>query len=154
LGRGRYETRPAPQELSSNHVVILNPRGNLFFASAVEFEENLPKIEKAERPVVLLRLRGIDEIGSTFERVLVRYSDSLKANQGKLILAGVSKSVYIQLQNTGVLDQLGKENVYRATSILGDSALNAYQDALTWLEKEKAVGEAQEKSDNPSDISS
>ncbi len=147
-------TRPAPLELSNNQVVILNPRGNLFFASAVEFEENLPKIEKAKRPVVLLRLRGIDEIGSTFERVLVRYSDNLRANQGKLILAGVSKSVYIQLQNTGVLDQLGKENVYRATSILGDSALNAYQDALAWLEKEKAVGEAQEKSDNPSDISS
>jgi SulP family sulfate permease len=154
LGRWRYETRPAPQELSSNHVVILNPRGNLFFASAVEFEENLPKVEKVERPVVLIRLRGIDEIGSTFLRVLVRYAESLKANQGKLMLAGVGKSVYLQLQNTGVLDQIGKANVYRATSILGDSALNAYQDAMAWLEKEKEAGDMQEKSDNPSDISS
>jgi sulfate permease, SulP family len=153
MSGGRYETRPAPEELSSNHIVILNPRGNLFFASAVEFEENLPKIRKAERPVVILRLRGIDEIGSTFERVLVRYSDNLKANQGKLVLAGISKSVYIQLQNTGVLDQIGKENVYKATSIMGDSALTAYQDAIAWLEKGKVANDTQEKSDNPTDSS-
>jgi hypothetical protein len=66
-----------------------------------------------------------------------------------LILTGIGKSVYLQLQNTGLLDVLGKENVYRSTSILGDSALNAYQDATAWLEKEKAVGEQQEKSDTP-----
>jgi SulP family sulfate permease len=149
LKGGRYEMRPAPKQLSSNQVIILFPKGNLFFASAAEFEEHLPAVENTERAVVLLRLRGIDEIGSTFMRVLVRYAESLKANQGKLVLAGIGKSVYLQLQNTGLVDQLGKENIYRATSIIGDSALDAYQDANTWLEKGKAVSEPQEKSDTP-----
>jgi SulP family sulfate permease len=149
LQNGRYEIHPAPKQLSSNHVILLTPKGSLFFASAVEFEENLPAIENSERPVVLLRLRGIDEIGSTFLRVLARYSENLKANQGKLMLAGISKSVYLQLQHTGLLDAIGKENVYRSTSIIGDSALTAYQDAKAWLEKEKAVSDTQEKSDNP-----
>jgi SulP family sulfate permease len=83
--------------------------------------------------VVLLRLRGRDEIGSTFLRVIARYAESLQANQGKLVLIGVSEPVYTQLQKTSLLDQLGPENVYKATSIMGDSALNAYQDAIAWL---------------------
>ncbi len=149
LKGGRYEKRPAPEQLTSNQVILLFPKGNLFFASAAEFEEQLPTVENSERAVVILRLRGIDEIGSTFLRVLVRYAESLKANQGKLILAGISKSVYLQLQKTGLLDVIGKDNVYRSTSILGDSAMTAYQDATTWLEKGKMPGDTQVKTDNP-----
>ena len=145
---GRYETRPAPKQLTSNQVSLITPRGNLFFASAVEFEENLPAVEKAERTVVILRLRGIDEIGSTFLRVLTRYAESLRTNQGKLVLAGVSKSVYSQLQNTGLVDQLGKENIYKSTSIIGDSAMTAYQDANTWLAQDKPISDTENNSGN------
>jgi SulP family sulfate permease len=130
---GRYEERPAPQQLPSHQVILLSPKGSLFFAGATEFEEDLPEVGNAERTVVLLRLRGRDEIGSTFQRVLTRYAAQLKANQGKLVLVGVGEHVYQQLQKTGLLATLGEENVYRATSILGDSALNAYQDASVWL---------------------
>jgi SulP family sulfate permease len=72
-----------------------------------------------------LSLRGRDDIGSTFQRVLTRHTTNLKVNQGKLVLVGVSEHVYHQLEKTGLLDQLGKENRYQATAILGDSALNA-----------------------------
>jgi SulP family sulfate permease len=137
LGGGRYEERPAPMELPSNQVVVLIPKGSVFFAGAAEFEEQMPAVEKAERTVVILRLRGMDEIGSTFLRVLKRYATNLNANQGKLVLAGVNEHIYQQLQKTGLMDQLGSENVYQATSILGDSALDAYQDANAWLGRTK-----------------
>jgi len=51
----------------------------------------------------------------------------------------VSKQVYSQLQKTGLLDNLGSENVYRATSIMGDSALTALEDARQWLESSKTT---------------
>jgi hypothetical protein len=54
-----------------------------------------------------------------------------------LILVGVSEKVYIQLQKTGLMDDLGRENVYRATSIMGDSVLTALEDARQWLESSK-----------------
>jgi SulP family sulfate permease len=146
LEGGRYEERPAPKQLPGNQVTLLSPRGSLFFAGAAEFEGDLPEIGSAERPVVLLRLRGRDEIGSTFQRVLTRYAANLKANQGKLVLAGVSEHVYNQLQKTGLLEALGKENVYKATSIMGDSALNAYADANAWLAK--SVSEANPSKEN------
>ncbi len=41
------------------------------------------------------------------------------------------------LDKTGNLAQLGQENVYRSTSMMGNSALKAYQDATLWLEQEK-----------------
>ena len=137
LEGGRYQERPAPKQLTSDQAIVLIPKGSLFFAGATEFEENLPAIEDARRAVVLLRLRGIDEVGSTFLRVITRYAENLVENEGKLVLVGVSEPVYQQLQKTGLLEQLGEENVYRSTSIVGDSSLSAYQDAKAWLEEKK-----------------
>jgi len=133
LGDGRYEERPAPKQLKSNQVTILSPVGSLFFAGASEFEEDLPSVENTERAVVLLRLRNRDEIGSTFIRVLERYASELEANQGKLMLSGVSEHIYHQLQKTDLINQIGQENIYLATSILSDSTIKAYQDTQEWL---------------------
>jgi SulP family sulfate permease len=137
LGDGRYEERPAPKLLSAQHVTVLSPQGSLFFAGAAEFEEDLPAV--SEQNVVILRLRGRDEVGSTFMRVIQRYAQHLKACQGKLVLVGVSEPVYHQLEKTGLLAELGGENVYRHTSILGDSTRQAYQDAVAWLAKDHAT---------------
>jgi SulP family sulfate permease len=145
LGDGRYEERPAPDQLPSNQVILLSPEGSLFFAGAAEFEEDLPAVEDAERTVVLVRLRGRDEIGSTFMRVIGRYATRLKEKRSKMVLVGVSEPVYHQLEKTGILDELGRENVYLATSILGDSSQEALQDAEQWLADEMGeVGRADE----------
>jgi SulP family sulfate permease len=137
LEGGRFEERPAPKQLPSNQVILLWPQGSLFFAGAAEFEENLPATENTEHTVVILRLRGREEVGSTFLRVIARYAASLQSCNGKLVLVGVSEPVYQQLDKTEILNQLGKDNVYRSTSMMGDSAMQAYQDAMVWLEQEK-----------------
>ena len=137
LGDGRYEERPAPEQLPSNHVTLLSPVGNLFFAGAAEFEEDLPSVENSGRAVVLLRLRDMNEIGSTFMGVIRRYASSLEAIQGKLVLVGVSEPVYRQLEKTGLLDELGEDNVYIATSIMGSASLDGLEDAKQWLEYRK-----------------
>jgi SulP family sulfate permease len=143
LEGGRYEDRPAPKQLPSRQVIVLFPKGSLFFAGASELEENLPEVGDAQGMAVILRLRGRNEIGSTFLRVIDRYAKSIQANHGKLILVGVSKQVYTQLQKTGLLDVLGSENVYRATSIIGDSARTALEDARQWLEASKTIDPTQ-----------
>jgi SulP family sulfate permease len=74
-------------------------------------------------------------VGSTFLRVLSRYNTNLKTCRGKLVLVGVSEPVYQQLQNTEMLDQFGRENVYKATSIFGDSSRKGYDDAVEWLKQ-------------------
>jgi sulfate permease, SulP family len=96
-------------------VTVLTVYGNMFFAAASNLEDRLPKPQADQRAVVVLRMRGLDSIGSTYITVLDRYSKGLQAQGGKLLLAEVSVGVLEQLERTGLLDHLGEENVYLET---------------------------------------
>jgi len=141
LENGQYQEVPPPTRLPDGQVTILTPLGSLFFAGAVEFEEDLPSAAEAHRAVVIVRLRGRKEVGSTFLRVIERYASVLDKNGGKLILVGVSQPVHEQLRRTGMLAELGEENVYLATGFLGESAQQAWADAHTWLSEAESGGQ-------------
>jgi SulP family sulfate permease len=124
---------PAPKKLNSSQVTVLFIYGNLFYAAASTLENNLPLVEKASRPVVILLLRGYEDVGSTVSEVLRRYTQALQANQGKLILAGVSPALLAQIQRTGLLELIGKENIYLITKNIGEAGNAAYRAATDWL---------------------
>ncbi len=130
--------RPAPKKLKSGKVTVLFVYGNLFYAAADTFEKGLPAVETARRSVVILLLRGYEDIGSTVAEVLRRYTQALQDNQGKLILAGVSKVLRAQLQRTGMLELIGKENIFPETKTIGESGNAAFKAANDWLSEESA----------------
>jgi SulP family sulfate permease len=130
---GQFEEHPAPMELMSGEPTILMPRGSLFFAGAAEFEEDLPSAEDSQQAVVILRLRGRDEVGSTFLAVIDRFEQTLRRNGGKLVLVGVTDRVRDQLKRTDMLAELGAEDVYMATKVYGESVAEAWEDAQLWL---------------------
>ena len=99
--------RPVPKQLESHKVTVLFTYGNLFYAAADTFEKSLPAAEDSRKAVVILLLRGYEEIGSTVAEVLRRYSQTLYKNTGKLMLAGVSPALRDQLQRMGLLDLIG-----------------------------------------------
>jgi sulfate permease, SulP family len=125
--------QPAPTKLRSDKVTVLFVYGNLFYAAASTLESNLPLVEKATRPVVILLFRGYEELGSTVNEVLRRYTQALQANRGKIILAGVSPALLAQLQRTGLLDLIGKENIFPVTKNIGEAGNAAYHAATDWL---------------------
>ena len=125
--------QPAPRQLASRRVTILFPYGSLFYAAAKTLEENLPAAEEARQSVVILLLRGYDEFGSTMLGVLDRYNQTLRANQGMLMLAGISDGVHKQLERTGLLEQIGKENVFLVQKQLGSAGNQALEAAQAWL---------------------
>lgn len=130
---GLYEERVSPPRLESNTIIVLIPNGSLFFAGAQVLESRLPDPGSAERPVVILLLRGRREVGSTFISMVDRYSRKLQARGGKLILVGVNQRVQDQLRRTRLLRQLKAKNVYKATPLVGEALRNAYADAEEWL---------------------
>jgi sulfate permease, SulP family len=127
--------RPAPKKLSDHHVTVLYPYGSLFYAAAKTLEENLPAAEDAREAVVIFVLRGYDNFGSTMITVLDRYNQSLQANGGKVMLAGISPGVFVQLERTGLLDRIGRENVFLVHRQWGVSAYEAYEAAQAWLDE-------------------
>jgi sulfate permease, SulP family len=129
---------PVSKQLSPHKVTVLYPYGSLFYAAAKTFEENLPDADHVKEAVVIFLFRGYNTFGSTMIAVLDRYNQTLKANGGKLMLAGISPGVMLQLERTGLLDRIGRENVFLAHQQWGVAAYEAYEAAQAWLEELKA----------------
>jgi len=49
------------------------------------------------------------------------------------MLAGVSSSVIRQLEHTGLMKTIGRENVFVATEQLGEAGLAAWDAAEKWV---------------------
>jgi SulP family sulfate permease len=137
--------RPVPKKLNSGKVTVLYIYGNLFYAAADAFEKSLPAVESASRSVVILLLRGYEDVGSTVSEVLRRYTLALQANHGKLILAGVSPALLNLLQRTGMLGLIGKENVFLATKSIGEAGNIALRAATDWLAEASITDDVSEE---------
>jgi SulP family sulfate permease len=105
----------------------------MFFASARTMGDMLPKADNAQRAIVILRLHGRTQVGSTFIQIIERYAKRLQANGGKLILSGVSERVWDQLARTETFDTIAEEDVFRAEETLGSSTKQAMTAAHAWL---------------------
>jgi sulfate permease, SulP family len=140
---GSYREQPAPAQLPDKSITILQAYGSLFYAAIDRVAEKLPSARNVERPVVILRLRQHDEIGSTFIELIERYETQLKAAGGKLILAGVNPGVMKQLISTDISqDILGDEDIFISTKIVRQSLDDAITDAQAWLKTHAEVSES------------
>lgn len=133
---GRLREVDAPETVGEDEVIILQPYGSLFFASATVFEDALPDVtEDTSNSVVILRLRGQNDLGSTFMRVLERYAQALRDADSKLVLVYADPRIRAQLEATGVADVVGPENLYESDEWLGATVLAANDDALAWVDR-------------------
>ena len=133
-GGNVLETDP-PTTLPANEVVVLQPYGSLFFAAAPVFESALPAVTDASRnSVVILRLRGRSDLGTTFMDVLLRYARSLAAVGSRLVIVSTNERIDEQLAVTGIADVIGPENVIRGTERVGATVRTAYEEAVAWVE--------------------
>ncbi|WP_334685886.1 SulP family inorganic anion transporter [Arthrobacter sp. CAN_A2] len=136
------ETAP-PRELPPHEIVVLTAYGSLFFASAAVFEQQLPTVTAASHgSVVVLRLRGKEDLGSTFIQVFTRYADELHAVGGHLLLAGIGTRILGQLSATGALDAIGRDNAFAATPRVGEALTRALDSARELLD-EGTAGEGE-----------
>jgi SulP family sulfate permease len=131
---GFPKEQPVSRQLASRRVTGLYPYGSLFYAAAKTLEENLPAADEARQAAVIFLLRGYDEFGSTMIGVLDRYARTLQGNGGRLMLAGVSEGVFQQIERTGLLKLIGRENVFLAQPQWGVAANEALETAQAWLD--------------------
>ncbi|HSL57753.1 MAG TPA: STAS domain-containing protein, partial [Acidimicrobiales bacterium] len=123
-----------PAVLSPGDVVILQPYGSLFFAAAPVIEAMLPAVgPDSSRSVVILRLRGRTDLGTTFMDVLHRYAAALAAAVSKLVLSSVSDRVLEQLRVAGVTDVIAANDLYPGDDRVGATLARVHDDALDWV---------------------
>jgi SulP family sulfate permease len=127
------ETDP-PALLPANEVVVLQPYGSLFFAAAPVFEALLPAVGDASRnSVVILRLRGRSELGSTFMDVLNRYAHALADVDSRLVIVSTNERIEEQLAVSGIADVIGPDGVYPGDERVGATLTRAQADATAWV---------------------
>jgi SulP family sulfate permease len=125
-----------PDVLARGEIVVLQPYGSLFFAAAPVLEKALPAVTEASSgSVVLLRVRGRTELGSTFMGVLARYSRSLQVVGSRLLVVSANERVTEQLAATGVSDVIGPDAVYASESRIGAATDRALADARAWVQE-------------------
>jgi SulP family sulfate permease len=131
---GTYVEVEPPDTVPPNEVVILQPYGSLFFASAAVFEEALPEVTlESTNSVVILRLRGRSDLGTTFMDVLARYAEDLTAVDSKLVLVSADQQLIEQFDVTGVTTAVGEDNIYPTDDRVGAAVARAARDAGEWI---------------------
>jgi SulP family sulfate permease len=124
-----------PTTLPADEVVVLQPYGSMFFAAAPVFEAALPApTDAAHRSVVILRLRGRTDLGTTFMDVLARYADALLATGNKLVIVSANERIQEQLRVSGLTDKIGPGNIYAGDERVGATLRRAYADARHWID--------------------
>ncbi|MEM8747631.1 MAG: SulP family inorganic anion transporter, partial [Actinomycetota bacterium] len=133
LDDGRMREVTPPDELGAGDVVVLQPYGPIFFATASVLLDQMPDVtDTSRRSVVILRSRGADEAGSTLLDTLSTYARSLREVDSRLKVVTDNERVIEQLEETGAIDAIGADGVYRGTDIVGDALRRAYADAVEW----------------------
>ena len=126
--------RRAASGRTPKKVTILVPYGSLFYAAAPVFNSQLPEVtEASQHAVVILALRGKKDVGSTFLQFVTRYAKGLQRRNSKLMLVGIAPSVLEQMERTGILRALGRQNVFMATEGVGQALLQAVDAAEGWI---------------------
>ena len=138
---GRYEEHDVQENYPSNQATIISLGGIEFFAEVPVLDESLPDALTAQNAVVILRLRGIEHIGSTAIRWLERYNTDLREGGNLLMLTGIAPQLKEELAKAKVLEQIGEENVFLAQPGFGAAEDEALEAAQKWLDSHPAQQE-------------
>ena len=138
---GELVEQQLPPALDADHpVVVINVYGSLFFAGARTLYERLPRPAGAERPVVILRLRGHSQVGATLVDVLDDYANELALAGGRLYLAGIEPRLFAPLSKVSKLRDGNDPTLYAATERVGHSTRQAVEDAKAWRYSSENMG--------------
>lgn len=132
-GRGHVRESDPPARVAPGEVLILQPHGNLFFASATGFQTQLPAVTSDSRDsVVILRLRGVDDLGVSVAGIIRQYATDLAAVGSKLVVNG-GDVLRAQMARTGLLEHIGEDNFYLGGEWHGRALARAHADGRAWI---------------------
>lgn len=133
---GRIRESDPPAIVPGHDVLVLQPYGSLFFASAPVFQRQMPEVdEKSGGSVVIVRLRGTDQIGLSLIDVLRRFAGQLREVGSSLKVVATEDRVIAQLDAGGLTGDIGAANVYKGTEWVGEALRRAYADASVEVER-------------------
>jgi len=103
-------------------VTILNVEGALFFGAATLFEqeilEHIPLIR-----MLIIRMGRVPVVDASGERALLTIAESCQKHKVRLMISGLQPQPTEVLDSTGLLDKIGRQNIFARTGPAIDTAI-------------------------------
>ena len=135
---GGIEEFEPPSHLKPGSVTALYIYGELASGGAPVAEKAFPDLDNAPDCVLVIGLRGREDVSSTFIQIVERTSKKLAAQNSRLMLSGVSDHVYLQLVRTGAIDVIGRDSVFKMQPRIHASVREAVAAGEAWLKRDQA----------------
>lgn len=128
-GGGPFIEMPIHDRSGHKQILFLQVEGNLFFGVADELQDRLTAIARSGVRVVILRLKRTHSIDATCLHVIEQFAKQMSERNGYVILCGVRTELMDVLKGYGLVQVLGRENVFGTGVGVFESAKQALQRA-------------------------
>jgi sulfate permease, SulP family len=126
-------------------VEVFEIGGPFFFGAASKFREAMHIVEKAPK-IRIIRMRSVLSIDATGLNMMRDLFKDCKKTETRLILSGVHAQPLFALQQYGLYDELGEENIFgniddaldHAREILGLPKMGRQQNFVPTVQREKS----------------
>jgi SulP family sulfate permease len=132
---GHCDTRPTPEELTSDEITVIQIYGNIYFADVYSADDLLPSYEQATNAVLIYSMRGRESIDLTTIEYIKKLSKKYNESGNRLMLCGVEENVLNQMKNGELIEAIGEENVIPIQPQIGGSIKLAYEAANRWIKE-------------------
>jgi SulP family sulfate permease len=129
----RWQEQDPPDTFPSNQATVVAYQGASFFAEVPAAMSQMPSLQGVTNAVIIWRLRSLEEIHSTFLKQLALFAQKAQAGGNRFMLEGVEPHVMTTLEKTGILDEIGRDNVFTVQPGLGAALDAAWEEAQAWL---------------------
>lgn len=107
------------QDQSRQHpsISIVHVEGDLFFGAAELFRTQIQRTcSDPNLRIIILRLKNARHLDATSVMALEELIKVMRANGRDLIVSGAMKDVYRVLRNSGLVDVIGRENIFMGSA--------------------------------------
>ena len=126
---------------------IFGLEGEMYFGSGVSLEQHLETIEERlgdETQVVVLRLKRARNPDAVGVSLLDHFVDRMNARGVVLVVCGVRHGMFVCFEKSGVIDKIGRDNVFLEQPVRQTSTMLAVEHAQRLVHRPCAICRARQ----------
>ena len=114
-------------DVKENECIIINIGGNVHFHSAENLKKELDD-SFIKNTDFIIRMRDIETIDITSLNELRKFIKRVQKNGGRVLFSGINDKLYKYLEESGILDKINKEDVFKANEYIFSSTKDAFNE--------------------------
>ncbi len=119
-------------------IAIVNIEGDLYFAAVEDLQRQIENLLETNLKVLILRFRRTHLLASTGIMTINSLIRSARKKGIDILFCGIQSDIYEPLEDAGVLDNVGKANIFPAKDQIFKSTQIALKEAKTILKKRRS----------------